>query len=105
MRVSHDEWTDLMRSANAGDSTAYHRLLKSVTPVLRAKIHRRLAHPGQSLDQAEDIVQVTGGTPEAANMERERTVRAMAVCDRPQQANRRIAPAWTLGVRQYRRVR
>ena len=57
MRGCHDEWTDLMRSANAGDSTAYHRLLKSITPVLRAKAQRWVARPGQSLDQAEDIVQ------------------------------------------------
>src|SRR5581483_374949 len=52
-----DEWTGLMRSANAGDSTAYHRLLKSVTPVLRAAARRGLARAGQSIDQAEDIVQ------------------------------------------------
>jgi hypothetical protein len=31
------EWTDLMRSANAGDNAAYHRLMKWATPVLRAK--------------------------------------------------------------------
>jgi RNA polymerase sigma-70 factor (ECF subfamily) len=47
------EWTDLMRSANAGDSAAYHRLLKSVTAVSRAKAQQGLARS----DQAEDIVQ------------------------------------------------
>src|SRR5258708_35391464 len=46
-----------MRSANAGDSVAYHRLLKSVTPVLRAAARRGLARAGQAVDQAEDIVQ------------------------------------------------
>src|SRR6202158_3282968 len=46
-----------MRSANAGDSAAYHRLLKSVTPVLRAAARRGLARAGQGVDQAEDIVQ------------------------------------------------
>src|SRR6202048_5233666 len=46
-----------MRSANAGDSAAYHRLLKSVTPVLRAAARRGLARAGQAVDQAEDVVQ------------------------------------------------
>ena len=57
MRGREDEWTDLMRSANAGDGLAYHRLLKSVTPVLRAAARRGLARAGQGVDQAEDIVQ------------------------------------------------
>jgi RNA polymerase sigma-70 factor (ECF subfamily) len=57
VRGREDEWTDLMRSANAGDGVAYHRLLKSVTPVLRAAARRGLARAGQAVDQAEDIVQ------------------------------------------------
>jgi RNA polymerase sigma-70 factor (ECF subfamily) len=57
VRGREDEWTDLMRSANAGDSVAYHRLLKSVAPVLRAAARRGLARAGQAVDQAEDIVQ------------------------------------------------
>jgi RNA polymerase sigma-70 factor (ECF subfamily) len=57
VRGRDDEWTDLMRSANAGDSTAYHRLLKSVAPVLRAGARRGLSRAGQPPDQAEDIVQ------------------------------------------------
>ena len=57
MRGRDDEWTDLMRSANAGDGVAYHRLLKSVTPVLRAGARRGLTRAGQPPDQAEDIVQ------------------------------------------------
>jgi RNA polymerase sigma-70 factor (ECF subfamily) len=52
-----DEWTGLMRSAMAGDGTAYHRLLNAVTPVLRAAARRGLARAGQPPDQAEDIVQ------------------------------------------------
>lgn len=51
------EWTDLMRSANAGDNSAYYQLLKAVTPVLRAATRRGLARAGQPPDQAEDIVQ------------------------------------------------
>ena len=51
------EWTDLMRSADAGDDLAYHQLLKAVTPVLRAATRRGLARAGQPPDQAEDIVQ------------------------------------------------
>lgn len=57
MRGRESEWTDLMKSANAGDSAAYLRLLKSVTPVLRAASRRGLARAGQPVDQAEDIVQ------------------------------------------------
>src|ERR1700755_3100505 len=46
-----------MRAAIAGDSAAYHRLLKAITPVLRAAARRGLARAGQGVDQAEDIVQ------------------------------------------------
>ncbi len=57
MRERDNEWTDLMRSANAGDTPAYHRLLKAVTPVLRAAARRGLARAGQPVDQSEDVVQ------------------------------------------------
>ena len=57
MREREDEWTGLMRSAMAGDDAAYHRLLKAVTPVLRAAARRGLARAGQPVDQSEDIVQ------------------------------------------------
>src|SRR3954466_9630346 len=46
-----------MRSAIAGDGAAYHRLLKAITPVLRAAARRGLARAGQPIDQSEDIVQ------------------------------------------------
>src|ERR1700709_1971708 len=46
-----------MRSAISGDDAAYHRLLRSVTPVLRAAARRGLARAGQPVDQSEDIVQ------------------------------------------------
>jgi RNA polymerase sigma-70 factor (ECF subfamily) len=52
-----DEWTDLMRAAHGGDAAAYHRLLVSITPVLRATMQRGLAQAGQPTDQCEDIVQ------------------------------------------------
>src|SRR5207302_641138 len=57
VRQREDEWTDLMRLAVSGDSAAYHRLLKAVTPVLRAAARRGLARAGQPVDQSEDIVQ------------------------------------------------
>jgi RNA polymerase sigma-70 factor (ECF subfamily) len=57
VRGREDEWTGLMRAANAGDAAAYQRLLTSVTPVLRAAARRGLARAGQAVDQAEDIVQ------------------------------------------------
>src|ERR1700753_191995 len=46
-----------MRAAISGDSAAYHRLLKAITPVLRAAARRGLARAGQPIDQSEDIVQ------------------------------------------------
>jgi RNA polymerase sigma-70 factor, ECF subfamily len=57
VREREDDWTVLMRSAISGDSTAYHRLLKAIVPVLRAAAKRGLARAGQPLDQSEDIVQ------------------------------------------------
>jgi RNA polymerase sigma-70 factor (ECF subfamily) len=57
VRDREDEWTGLMRLAISGDSAAYHRLLKAVTPVLRAAARRGLARAGQPVDQSEDIVQ------------------------------------------------
>jgi RNA polymerase sigma-70 factor, ECF subfamily len=57
VREGEDEWTGLMRSAIAGDSAAYHRLLKAITPVLRGAARRGLARAGQPVDQSEDIVQ------------------------------------------------
>src|SRR6202167_4369321 len=57
VRESEGEWTGLMRQAISGDSAAYHRLLKAVTPVLRAGARRGLARAGQPVDQSEDIVQ------------------------------------------------
>ena len=57
MREGEDEWTGLMRSAISGDSAAYHRLLKAITPVLRGAARRGLVRAGQPVDQAEDIVQ------------------------------------------------
>src|SRR5437868_15481458 len=46
-----------MRLAVAGDSSAYHRLLRAITPVLRATAQRGLARAGQPTDSSEDIVQ------------------------------------------------
>ncbi|MEH2509632.1 RNA polymerase sigma-70 factor (ECF subfamily) [Nitrobacteraceae bacterium AZCC 1564] len=57
MRGRENEWTDLMKAANAGDNAAYGRLLMTVAPVLRAVTRRGLGRAGQPLDQAEDIVQ------------------------------------------------
>jgi RNA polymerase sigma-70 factor, ECF subfamily len=57
VREREDEWTGLMRAAISGDSAAYQRLLKAVTPVLRAAARRGLARAGQPVDQSEDIVQ------------------------------------------------
>jgi RNA polymerase sigma-70 factor (ECF subfamily) len=57
VREAEDEWTGLMRLAMSGDDAAYFRLLKAVTPVLRAAARRGLTRAGQPIDQSEDIVQ------------------------------------------------
>jgi RNA polymerase sigma-70 factor, ECF subfamily len=57
VRDREDEWTGLMRAALKGDEGAYQRLLRGVTPVLRALARRGLARAGQPVDQSEDIVQ------------------------------------------------
>jgi len=57
VREGEDEWTSLMRLAISGDSAAYHRLLKAITPVLRAGARRGLARAGYPVDQSEDVVQ------------------------------------------------
>ncbi len=57
MRDRYDEWTGLMRAALRGDDGAYQRLLKGITPVLRAASRRGLSRAGQPIDQSEDIVQ------------------------------------------------
>src|SRR5258705_4259385 len=56
VREREDEWTGLMRSAISGDGAAYHRLLKAVTPVLRAAARRGLARARQPVDQSEGIL-------------------------------------------------
>src|SRR5260370_31765828 len=52
--------------------------------------------------RAGDLV---GGSSEAAYLGRQRAVRAMAVCDRPQQTDRFAAPPRPAGFRQHRRFR
>src|SRR6202171_564667 len=56
VREREDEWTGRMRLAISGDSAAYHRLLRAVTPVLRGAARRGLARAGQPVDQSEDVV-------------------------------------------------
>lgn len=52
------EWAALMRAANSGDSGAYERLFRELTPVLRALARRTVMRTGVAID-AEDIVQET----------------------------------------------
>jgi RNA polymerase sigma-70 factor, ECF subfamily len=49
----------LMRAANAGDATAYRRVLESLTVWLRPVVKRGLYRAGRGLDDIEDIVQET----------------------------------------------
>ena len=56
VRENEDEWADLMRRGNAGDSGAYRQLLRTLPPVLRGVTRRGLGER-QPVDQSEDIVQ------------------------------------------------
>ena len=53
------QWATLMRAGNAGDASAYRRLLMQLTPVLRAAARRGLARAGMADTDAEDVVQET----------------------------------------------
>jgi RNA polymerase sigma-70 factor, ECF subfamily len=57
LRDDREDWTALMRAANAGDEAAYRRLLAAIAPTLRSMARRALSRAGQPLDLAEDIVQ------------------------------------------------
>jgi RNA polymerase sigma-70 factor, ECF subfamily len=53
------QWADLMRAANAGDGSAYARLLRELAPVLRSNARRGLVRAGMPVADAEDVVQET----------------------------------------------
>jgi len=53
------EWALLMRAGIAGDAESYRRLLRQLTPVLRAAARRGLAPAGMADTDAEDVVQET----------------------------------------------
>jgi RNA polymerase sigma factor (sigma-70 family) len=52
-----EEWAIWMRAANSGDTAAYHRFLKAVTPHLRAMACSRCDRFGAPRSEAEDVVQ------------------------------------------------
>lgn len=52
-------WAALMRAANAGDETAYARLLAGIAPQLRGQIRRGLTRMGAATADVEDILQET----------------------------------------------
>ena len=51
------DWSALMRAANAGDGAAYARLLSLMAPVLRGIVRARAG--GMDADWCEDVVQET----------------------------------------------
>jgi RNA polymerase sigma factor (sigma-70 family) len=55
MVVTKDDWEALLAAANAGDSRAYERFLRAVTPVLRGVIRARGAGLGEA--GCEDVLQ------------------------------------------------
>lgn len=52
-----EEWASWMRSAIAGDTRAYHKLLTAMTPRLRVMARRRCELFGAPTSEAEDVVQ------------------------------------------------
>ena len=52
-----EEWAAWMRAAMAGDTLAYHRFLKAVTPYLRSIARRRCDQFGAPPSEVEDVVQ------------------------------------------------
>ncbi|TBC86550.1 sigma-70 family RNA polymerase sigma factor [Rhizobium leguminosarum] len=52
-----EEWASWMRSAIAGDSRAYHKVLTAITPHLRVVAQRRCDQFGAPISEAEDVVQ------------------------------------------------
>jgi len=60
-RMNHsareEEWAACMRAAMAGDTQAYHRFLKAVTPYLRSIAKRRCERYGAPPGEVEDVVQ------------------------------------------------
>jgi RNA polymerase sigma factor (sigma-70 family) len=55
MTVSKEDWEDLLAAANSGDSRAYARFLRAVTPVLRGIIRSKGAGLGEA--GCEDVLQ------------------------------------------------
>lgn len=49
-------WSALMVAAQAGDRTAYHRLLTEITPYLRALARRSLRRPADAEDAVQDVL-------------------------------------------------
>ncbi|OYX85990.1 MAG: RNA polymerase subunit sigma [Azorhizobium sp. 32-67-21] len=59
MDEREERWAQMMRSALAGDRGVYERLLREITPVLRAAAHRRFLSLGLPAAESEDVVQET----------------------------------------------
>jgi RNA polymerase sigma factor (sigma-70 family) len=56
-QAREEEWASWMRSAIAGDSRAYHNLLTTITPHVRAMARRRCGQFSATTSEAEDVVQ------------------------------------------------
>jgi RNA polymerase sigma-70 factor (ECF subfamily) len=59
VRGEESQWADWMRSANAGDSKAYRRLVEALTSFLRMIVRRGFTRAGLSGSDVEDVVQET----------------------------------------------
>jgi len=49
-------WEELMAASQAGDRRAYGRLLREVTPLLRAIARRRIRNPAEAEDAVQDAL-------------------------------------------------
>jgi RNA polymerase sigma factor (sigma-70 family) len=53
------QWAGLMRAAMNGDTSAYHRLLHEIAPMLRELASRGFAHHKLGREDVDDVVQET----------------------------------------------
>lgn len=51
-----DEWATLMARAQAGDHDAYRRLLRAITPYIRAIARKSLREPADTEDAVQDVL-------------------------------------------------
>lgn len=59
MDARERRWAGMMQAAIAGDQAIYERLLRELTPAIRAVVRRRFIGLGLATGESEDVVQET----------------------------------------------